>query len=204
MNELPKRIIVAVLGIPLLLFIIYKGGVYLFGLILVINTAGQWELYTAAENKDTKPQKYLGILLGLLLLGAVQFGIPAWLAAVFFSLIIIIFAAEMFRNTGSAVLNTGTTLLGIFYSAGFLASLLFLRNNVIDILPAVEHADAYFLIAVFISIWICDTFAYFFGKAFGKHSLFKRVSPNKTIEGAAAGVLGALLVFFLLGFLIFY
>ena len=37
-----------------------------------------------------------------------------------------------------------------------------------------------------------DGFALFFGKAFGKHKLIPKVSPNKTVEGAAAGVLGAL------------
>ena len=37
-----------------------------------------------------------------------------------------------------------------------------------------------------------DAFALFFGKAFGKHKLIPKVSPNKTVEGAAAGVLGAL------------
>jgi len=198
MKELPKRIFVAVLGIPLLLFIIYQGGIYFFGLTVVIDAAGQWELYKMSENRGAKPQRYIGILFGLLLLGAVQFGNPTWLAAVFFSLIIIIFAAEMFRNTGSALLNTGSTLLGIFYPAVFLAAMIYLRNNVNNILPAEENAGAYFTIALFISIWICDTFAYFFGKAFGKHKLFQRVSPNKTIEGAAAGVAGALLVFILL------
>ncbi len=37
-----------------------------------------------------------------------------------------------------------------------------------------------------------DGFALFFGKAFGKHKLIPKVSPNKTVEGAAAGVLGSL------------
>ena len=37
-----------------------------------------------------------------------------------------------------------------------------------------------------------DAFALFFGKAFGKHKLIPKVSPNKTVGGAAAGVLGAL------------
>ena len=150
------------------------------------------------EEKDTKPQLLIGIINGLLLLSVIQFGTPSWSIAVFLFFIIYIFAVEMFRNTGSSILNTGGTLLGIFYPVIFLASLLYLRGHVKNILPATENADAFFVVTIFISIWICDTFAYFFGKSFGKHKLFKRVSPNKTVEGAIAGVFGAMLVFLLL------
>ena len=38
--------------------------------------------------------------------------------------------------------------------------------------------------------WLADTFAYFSGRAFGKHKLFPALSPKKTIEGAAGGLLG--------------
>jgi len=46
---------------------------------------------------------------------------------------------------------------------------------------------------ILITIWICDTFAYTFGKRLGKHKLYEKVSPNKTIEGSIAGLLGAIL-----------
>lgn len=37
--------------------------------------------------------------------------------------------------------------------------------------------------------WIGDTFAYFFGRAFGKHKLCPELSPGKSIEGAIAAVI---------------
>ena len=46
---------------------------------------------------------------------------------------------------------------------------------------------------ILISIWICDTFAYTFGKMLGRHKLYEKVSPNKTIEGGVAGLIGAVL-----------
>ncbi|UYW01833.1 phosphatidate cytidylyltransferase [Flavobacterium agricola] len=50
------------------------------------------------------------------------------------------------------------------------------------------------VIGIFILIWTNDTFAYIFGKYLGKHKLFERVSPKKTIEGFIGGLVGCLAV----------
>jgi len=66
------------------------------------------------------------------------------------------------------------------------------------ILPQTKaNPEGIFILAILVSVWGCDTFAYFFGKQFGKHRLFERVSPKKSMEGAVAGLFGAVLVFFL-------
>ena len=45
------------------------------------------------------------------------------------------------------------------------------------------------LITVFALLWVNDTFAYLTGRLLGKHKLFERVSPGKTIEGSVGGLL---------------
>lgn len=56
------------------------------------------------------------------------------------------------------------------------------------------------VIGIFFLIWTNDTFAYLVGKNFGKHKLYERISPNKTIEGFLGGV-----VFTIgMGYLIWY
>lgn len=48
------------------------------------------------------------------------------------------------------------------------------------------------MLLIFICAWTTDTFAYFSGRLFGKHKLIPNVSPNKTVEGAIGGVIGAI------------
>ncbi|MCL9805543.1 phosphatidate cytidylyltransferase [Flavobacterium amniphilum] len=49
------------------------------------------------------------------------------------------------------------------------------------------------IIGIFILIWTNDTFAYLVGKSMGKHKLFERISPKKTIEGFVGGMVFAIL-----------
>ncbi|WP_300436736.1 phosphatidate cytidylyltransferase [Christiangramia sp.] len=45
------------------------------------------------------------------------------------------------------------------------------------------------VIGIFFLIWTNDTFAYLVGKNFGKHKLYEKISPNKTIEGFLGGLI---------------
>lgn len=50
------------------------------------------------------------------------------------------------------------------------------------------------LLSIFFLVWAADVFAYFGGKAFGRHKLAPSISPGKSWEGAFTGALGVLLV----------
>lgn len=54
------------------------------------------------------------------------------------------------------------------------------------------------IIGLFVLIWTNDTFAYLVGKSIGKHKLFERVSPKKTIEGFLGGMVFAAFAGFLI------
>ncbi len=54
------------------------------------------------------------------------------------------------------------------------------------------------ILGVFILIWTNDTFAYLVGKSIGKHKLYEKISPKKTIEGFIGGVVFSILAGFLI------
>ena len=198
MKELPLRLAVAAVGIPLVVYAVLEGGLYFFSLIVLIALIGQWELYNLLEQKKSFAQRILGLILGFLILYEVQFGVSSVAIGFFLGLLLVLFSAEIFLNKGSANLNTAGTILGLIYPTLFLSTLLYLRLHVVSILPQTKANPAgVYLLAVIVAVWGCDTFAYFFGKQFGRHRLFERVSPNKSIEGAVAGMGGSILVFFL-------
>jgi len=50
------------------------------------------------------------------------------------------------------------------------------------------------LLFALVITWAADTFAYFIGRAIGKHPLAPHISPKKTWEGSIGGMIGSLLV----------
>ncbi|MEW6087812.1 MAG: phosphatidate cytidylyltransferase [bacterium] len=78
------------------------------------------------------------------------------------------------------------TSFGNIYITYFFAHLLFLRN--------IPGLGAKYVFFIFLLVWITDTAAYFIGVNYGKHKLAPAISPNKTIEGAVAGITGAVLI----------
>ncbi|WP_010520735.1 phosphatidate cytidylyltransferase [Aquimarina agarivorans] len=57
-----------------------------------------------------------------------------------------------------------------------------------------------FIIGLLVLIWVNDSFAYLTGKNFGKHKLYPKISPKKTVEGFLGGFFAAIIG----GVLIYY
>lgn len=91
-------------------------------------------------------------------------------------------------------MNLSATLLGVFYIGFFMSSLVEIREMFAD--PFYQRGG-YVIISSMAAIWICDSAAYFGGTALGKHKLFRRVSPNKSWEGAMFGFIFAILTMLL-------
>lgn len=53
-----------------------------------------------------------------------------------------------------------------------------------------QSQTVFMILCAFLSAWMSDTWAYFFGRKFGKHKLSPKISPNKSVEGFVAGCFG--------------
>ncbi len=69
---------------------------------------------------------------------------------------------------------------------------------IIKISDGTNGYNSKIIIGLFILIWINDTFAYIVGKSVGKHKLFERISPKKTIEGFLGGLFFAIFAGYLI------
>ena len=183
-HELIKRLGVAVIGIPAIFALIYLGKLaFLLFSMLVVGLA-LFEFYLMMEKKGGAPAKYWGVLIALFL-GPVLFW--QWdrslylIGAVLVSLLI-----ELFRGKTNPTNNVAQTLGGVIYVGLFYA--LMLVRELPGQLGWSYATGAWLIYLIFISIWICDTAAYGFGSWLGRHPLYKRISPNKTWEGAIAGL----------------
>jgi phosphatidate cytidylyltransferase len=108
--------------------------------------------------------------------------------ACFIGFYLLLFATELFRNKEKNLENLGA----IFFSTIYIALPIGLLT-----ISSVDNAGNYNgwrVLFFFFFMWASDTGAYFSGRAFGKHKLFERLSPKKTIEGFIGGLITAGLV----------
>lgn len=111
-----------------------------------------------------------------------------------FILLLIIASEGLFRRT-KYFPNTAITLTGILYTALPLALMnlfLFPLHNEMRYTPCI--AAGYFII-----LWSFDTGAYVTGKPLGKHKMVPVISPAKSWEGFAGGIIIAAVVCYVTG-----
>jgi phosphatidate cytidylyltransferase len=108
--------------------------------------------------------------------------------AAFIFYYLMLFAIELFRNKEKSLENLGAVFLSNIYVA---LPIGLLTINSID---NSGDYNGWRVLFFFFFMWASDTGAYFSGQAFGKHKLFERLSPNKTIEGFVGGAITSGLV----------
>jgi phosphatidate cytidylyltransferase len=149
LNNLTKRILTAVVAIPIIIAICMAGDLYFFLFVAAASALALHEFYGLAKAKGGNPQATLGIFVGFLvnlsfyhlklqtfIVGAflksgVAIPYPSQTQLLFMIIILgscLIGIVELFRDKGSAITNVSTTLFGILYVSLFFGTFVGLRE----------------------------------------------------------------------------
>ena len=103
---------------------------------------------------------------------------------------LIAMTTEIFRKKQTPLLNISSVVFAFVWLGLMLGSLSTLRN-----IPTIGFSIT---LALFLSVWICDTSAFGFGMKFGKSRILPEVSPKKTWVGSIAGLTSSIIFMMIL------
>jgi phosphatidate cytidylyltransferase len=182
-----KRILTAVVLIALVFAIVFFGQLWMITLFaaLVAELAAYEYLQLANLSGAKIPLWWMAAATAMVFVVTYAWPIEAQLP-VLSAMGFILFAVSGFRAPLKRVLvDTSAGLFGLVYIA-YTMSLLPLIWNRDDGKPL--------LIFLMVCVWAGDIAALYIGKNFGRHKLAPKLSPGKTWEGAAASLIGTMVV----------
>src|SRR5688572_27761495 len=194
-----SRIITAVIALPILIASILIPWLQPLFVVLagVAMTLGLYEFYVLAGKKGIKANAGAGFLGGaamftIFYFASPQIGYPRLdhqtlvLALVALTIGSLIAATLKGAPFDQMIASSGVTLLGVLY-------VVLLGGHLVAIRMGFEQTLAAHLLSFFFLVLMgSDTGAYYAGRALGKHKLAPTISPGKTWEGVAGGLLAAI------------
>jgi phosphatidate cytidylyltransferase len=187
MSPFWSRILVAVVGLPAVLGLVWLGGWWLWVLAAAVGLIALHEFYVMA--RPLRPlvlAGYTGLVLTLL---GEQLGGTIWMLGGFLTTLAFAFLLKGISETRqSLTVAVATTVVGTAWIGFGLAFVLLLRE-----IP--EHGRLA-VFTVLLAVFAADTMAYFTGQLIGRHKMAPVLSPGKTWEGLVASTITAILVAF--------
>jgi phosphatidate cytidylyltransferase len=190
-RNLMVRLTTAFVLLPLVLWLIWQGGLYIAILLGVAAGGCALELNLLPASLPKEPGKSAAFPGGAVVSVGAAFLLPlmheidfAPMELVLSALVIIVFADALIseENIANTPRRVGLAVLGAVYPGLLISALVPLRQ-----LPL----GFWWVLLALTVTWANDTGAYFAGRAFGKHKLYPRISPSKTWEGAVGGSLAS-------------
>ena len=193
MSNSTTRILVAIIGIPLFLFLIITGGIPFFCLTALIAVISMWEIHKLFIQKNINTFLILDILFAVVSISVICF-LPAKYYFYLLLIPVLIFLIELFRSNKN-ILNPIVSLFAQLY----ITLPMILLNELEKRSSGISTSKMNYVLIIFILIWTCDSMSYFGGRLLGKHKLTS-ISPKKTIEGFISGIIFTIIASFILMF----
>lgn len=185
-SNLAQRLLTALVVIPGLLLLLFVAPPWGFLVLLAIATAiGANELF-GMTLPNARPLQSWGLLASLGLYAAMVLSVDPRTPSLAITALVLggVGVSLLYPEPiEGAAARLAWLIAGPMYIGGLLGALglLFSRPN----------GGGWALLAMMLA-WLADTGGYFTGRAFGKRRLAPRISPGKTVEGAAGGILGSI------------
>lgn len=206
MKEILVRAITGLVFISVLIGAIVWNKYSVAVLFFVVSMLGLVEFFKLMEKGGFKPKKRVATVVGGIIYAIItlfSFGtfVTFEYLLFIFPLLVLLVVLELFRRSDYPVTNFAFSIMGILYVVIPLSMLNFFTfNEDYNETMELKGYSYLLLLAFFVIQWANDTGAYLSGKAFGKHKLFERISPNKTWEGAIGGMVFAVIAGFIFAY----
>ena len=181
-----KRVLTALILVPVVLVLVFLAPKWLFMLATAaVAILAGWEMMSLTEGMGARPPR-LAVCAGLFVLFVWNYQWPDLTLSLFTILCLVLVVFCAFRSpTERMLVDSAACILTLLYTGLTLLALPELH----------EQANGpSLLVFLLCAVWAGDIAALYVGRAWGRHKLAPRLSPNKSWEGAIASVLGSLAV----------
>jgi phosphatidate cytidylyltransferase len=198
LSNLALRLLTAAVLIPTVIAMIFAGGVWVLGTVVVVTLLGLHEFYGLIEQKGAEPLRGFGLVAGASLPVVAFFGNEYHATVIMTAVLLAMMVGQLGKaQIGQSLASISGTFFGVFYVGWLLSHAVVLREfhrvlaskygeaAVADMHPDVGGFYLLFVISVVVA---GDAGAYFAGRAWGRRKLAPRISPGKTVEGALGGL----------------
>ena len=197
-SDLPGRIVIAIPAAIFGVFIVWKGGEVFMLALVGLGVVALGELYTLMAR--VRPPALAGFLTLAALLVAALYGGPRQVVIVLVASFPVTFLLALARPRREHVSwAIAATLFGVLWVGLAMVHAIWLRELEIDDGGRTVVTGMGLVLDVLIATFVGDTCAYFVGRAYGRTPIAPLISPNKTLEGLAGGVVGGTLAFWCAG-----
>ncbi len=181
-----KRLITSVIAIAVFIpFLVYSHTAWFTGIIAFLSFVSAYEILKCTGFQKNIIVSVLSYAVAVLIpilsrITADESEFFAYAFVILFMYLFAMLAVSVFEHKSVNLKDSAVAFVGCAYSTIGLSMILTIRD-----LPQ----GKYIYLLIFLYAWISDSFAYFTGRAIGKHKLIPEVSPKKTVEGAVGGVI---------------
>jgi phosphatidate cytidylyltransferase len=186
-----KRWITGLTALPFLIYLVYKGGVPFTLLVTVGGLLSLWEYFRIVFSSGSSAKFNFFMMWGFIMGGGIIWaahfkGLEMVLVLVAFNLLFsALFSLFRYKVDPQVMETIKKQIQGIIYIPVLISFLVIIRHDI----------EGMVWIFVLLSIVFAgDITALYVGTLFGRHKLCPAVSPGKTIEGSAGGILANVIV----------